>query len=133
MLLENIKIAYDSLKKNFLRSFLTVTIISIGMMAIMGIITAIESIETSIESNFITMGSNTFKIKDKNQKNLASVSGKSKKKVEKINYRQALKIAEKYQKAASVSSTLSRTFKIRRNNFETYYRAGHCRPEKSVK
>tara|TARA_X000000950_G_scaffold112020_2_gene141076 strand:- start:883 stop:2103 length:1221 start_codon:yes stop_codon:yes gene_type:complete len=119
MLLENIKIAYDSLKKNFLRSFLTVTIISIGMMAIMGIITAIESIETSIESNFITMGSNTFKIKDKNQKNLASVSGKSKKKVEKINYRQALKITEKYQKAASVSSTLSRTFKIRRNNFET--------------
>ncbi|RPG52469.1 MAG: FtsX-like permease family protein [Flavobacteriales bacterium TMED84] len=119
MLLENIKIAYDSLKKNFLRSFLTVTIISIGMMAIMGIITAIESIETSIESNFITMGSNTFKIKDKNQKNLASVSGKSKKKVEKINYRQALKITEKYQKAASVSSTLSRTFKIRRNNLET--------------
>ena len=48
MLSENIKIAYDSLKKNFLRSFLTVTIISIGMMAIMGIITAIESIETSI-------------------------------------------------------------------------------------
>ena len=64
MLSENIKIAYDSLKKNFLRSFLTVTIISIGMMAIMGIITAIESIETSIESNFITMGSNTFKIKE---------------------------------------------------------------------
>ena len=30
------------------------------------------------------MGSNTFKIKDKNQKNLASVSGKSKKKIEKI-------------------------------------------------
>ncbi|MDC3229981.1 ABC transporter permease, partial [Bacteroidota bacterium] len=77
MLLENIKIACDSLKKNFLRSFLTVTIISIGMMAIMGIITAIESIETSIESNFITMGSNTFKIKDKNQKNLAIVSGRS--------------------------------------------------------
>ena len=43
MLSENIKIAYDSLKKNFLRSFLTVTIISIGMTAIMGIITAIES------------------------------------------------------------------------------------------
>ena len=119
MLSENIKIAYDSLKKNFLRSFLTVTIISIGMMAIMGIITAIESIETSIESNFITMGSNTFKIKDKNQKNLASISGKSKKKIEKINYRHALKIAEKYPKHASVSSILSRTFKIRRNNFET--------------
>ena len=62
---------------------MTVTIISIGMMAIMGIITAIESIEASIESNFITMGSNTFKIKDKNQKNLASVSGKSKGKLKK--------------------------------------------------
>ena len=119
MLSENIKIAYDSLKKNFLRSFLTVTIISIGMTAIMGIITAIESIETSIESNFITMGSNTFKIKDKSQKNLASVSGKSKKKIEKISYRHALKIVEKYPKYASVSSVLSRTFKIRRNNFET--------------
>ena len=98
---------------------MTVTIISIGMMAIMGIITAIESIEASIESNFITMGSNTFKIKDKNQKNLASVSGKSKRKVEKINYRQALKIVEKYPRVASVSSILSRTFKIRRNKFET--------------
>ena len=90
MLSENIKIAYYSLKKNFLRSFLTVTIISIGMTAIMGIITAIESIETSIESNFITMGSNTFKIKDKNQKNLASVSGKSKKKIEKIKHKTAI-------------------------------------------
>ena len=119
MFLENIKIAYYSIKKSFLRSFLTVTIISIGMMAIMGIITAIESIEASIESNFITMGSNTFKIKDKNQKNLASVSGKSKRKVEKINYRQALKIVEKYPRVASVSSILSRTFKIRRNKFET--------------
>ena len=119
MLLENIKIAYDSLQKNFLRSFLTVTIISVGMMSIMGIITAIESIEISIKSNFITMGSNTFKIKDKNQKNLPSVFGKSKKRVEKINYRQALKITEKYTKSASVSSILSRTFKIRRNNNET--------------
>tara|TARA_B100000989_G_scaffold58958_1_gene40175 strand:- start:1016 stop:2236 length:1221 start_codon:yes stop_codon:yes gene_type:complete len=119
MLLENIKIAYDSLQKNFLRSFLTVTIISVGMMSIMGIITAIESIEISIKSNFITMGSNTFKIKDKNQKNLPSVFGKSKKRVEKINYRQALKITEKYTKSASVSTILSRTFKIRRNNYET--------------
>ena len=49
MFLENIKIAYYSIKKSFLRSFLTVTIISIGMMAIMGIITAIESIEASIK------------------------------------------------------------------------------------
>ncbi len=119
MLFENIKIAYDSLKKNFLRSILTVTIISIGIMAIMGIITSIESIEKSIESNFISMGSNTFKIKDKNQKKLASVSGKSKMRVEKINYHQALEIAEKYSRVASVSSILSRTFKIRRDKFET--------------
>ncbi len=119
MLFENINIAFDSLKKNFLRSFLTITIISIGIMAIIGIITAIESIEASIESNFITMGSNTFKIKDKNQKEIASVFGKSKKRINKINFREALELKEKYPNLASVCSIISRTFKIRRNNFET--------------
>ena len=47
-----------------LRSLLTILIIAIGIMALVGILTAIESIKGSISENFTSMGANTFTIKN---------------------------------------------------------------------
>jgi len=47
-----------------LRTILTVLIIAFGIMALVGILTAIESIKGAINSNFARMGSNTFSIRN---------------------------------------------------------------------
>ncbi len=58
--LEYIKLAMRSIRVNLLRSLLTLGIIALGIMALVGILTAISGIEGSIRSNFSNMGSNTF-------------------------------------------------------------------------
>ena len=62
LLLENVKIATESIKSHRLRTILTMLIIAFGIMALVGILTAIDSIKGSINENFQMMGSNTFSI-----------------------------------------------------------------------
>ena len=62
MLLENISEAIKSIKSHALRAALTMVIIAIGIMALVGVLTALESIQGSITSSFMQMGSNTFSI-----------------------------------------------------------------------
>ncbi len=59
---ENIRIALHSIRSNLLRTILTVLIITVGITALVGILTAIESIKTSITKEFTVMGANTFTI-----------------------------------------------------------------------
>lgn len=62
LLRENFRIAIDSIKSNRLRTVLTILIIAFGIMALVGILTAIESIKSSLNSNFTSLGANTFRI-----------------------------------------------------------------------
>lgn len=57
---ENFRIAFQSIRSNLLRTVLTVLIISVGITALIGILTAIDSIKNSITSEFTFMGANTF-------------------------------------------------------------------------
>ena len=59
---ENIRIALHAIKSNLLRTILTVLIIAVGITALVGILTAIDSIKTSITQEFSFMGANTFTI-----------------------------------------------------------------------
>lgn len=59
---ENIRIAFLSIKSNLLRTILTVLIIAVGITALVGILTAIDSIKSSITKEFTFMGANTFSI-----------------------------------------------------------------------
>lgn len=61
---ENIRVAVVSIRGHLLRTILTVLIIAFGIMALVGILTAIESVKNSINSNFTRMGSNTFSIRN---------------------------------------------------------------------
>lgn len=62
LLLENIKLAMTSIRSHALRTVLTMLIISFGIMALVGILTAIDALKNSITENFAMMGSNTFSI-----------------------------------------------------------------------
>lgn len=62
LFVENIRIALQSIRNNLLRTVLTVLIIAVGITALVGILTAIDSIKKSITKEFTVMGANTFSI-----------------------------------------------------------------------
>ncbi len=59
---ENVRIAFESIKSQLLRTILTVLIIAIGITALVGILSAVSALENTISSDFASMGSNTFNL-----------------------------------------------------------------------
>jgi putative ABC transport system permease protein len=58
----NLTMAYKAIRTNKLRTVLTVSIIALGIMALVGILTAIEVMKASVYNNFSSMGANSFQI-----------------------------------------------------------------------
>jgi putative ABC transport system permease protein len=58
----NLTLAFRAIRNNRLRSVLTIAIIGLGIMALVGILTAIEVLKSSVYSNFSGMGVNSFQI-----------------------------------------------------------------------
>ena len=107
-MLENIKIALQSVKSNLLRTVLTIFIIAIGITALVGILTAIDSIKHSINDNFTSMGANTFNIRNKGMKLRAGKRGTKPKSFPSIKYTDAVKFKERFNSTANTSvSTLA--------------------------
>jgi len=65
---ENIMISLDSIRSHLLRSILTVLIIAFGIMALVGILTSIDSIKYYLNENFTMMGANTFTIRNRSMR-----------------------------------------------------------------
>lgn len=59
---ENLKISLDSIRSHAVRTALTITIIAFGIMALVGILTAIDSIKYFLNENFSMLGANSFSI-----------------------------------------------------------------------
>jgi putative ABC transport system permease protein len=91
---ENIKIAATSIKSHKLRAILTMLIIAFGIMALVGILTAIESIKGSISDNFQMMGSNTFSITNR-QSIVMGPGGHNSKNYLPISYKEAKLFTER--------------------------------------
>lgn len=64
-LIENIKEGLRSIQANLLRSILTALIVAIGIMSLVGILTAIDGIEYSVNESLASLGVNTFDIRSK--------------------------------------------------------------------
>ncbi|MEI6696788.1 MAG: ABC transporter permease [Bacteroidota bacterium] len=64
LIVENVKISLESIRSHLTRTILTVLIIAFGIMALVGILTAIDSLKSSITKSFSQMGANTFTIRD---------------------------------------------------------------------
>jgi putative ABC transport system permease protein len=58
-------LAWRNVKSNKLRTGITVTIIAFGIMALIGIITAISAMNQSLKENFSFMGANAFVVRYK--------------------------------------------------------------------
>lgn len=72
---QNISEAFKSVAENKLRTGLTVAIIAIGITALVGILTAIDSIQNSITSGLADLGAKTFDIDDLNRQRRARRGG----------------------------------------------------------
>ncbi|MCG8579629.1 MAG: ABC transporter permease [Bacteroidales bacterium] len=65
LIYENLRIALGSIRTNLLRTILTILIIGIGLTALIGILTAISSIQATISNKFTGMGANSFTIENR--------------------------------------------------------------------
>ncbi|WP_026464182.1 ABC transporter permease [Adhaeribacter aquaticus] len=91
ILVENIKEGLRSIQSNLLRTILTALIVSIGIMSLVGILTAVESIKYSINQTFSSFGANSFDIAAKGHGNRYRRGGRAEKIHPPITYLQARK------------------------------------------
>jgi len=100
---ENFRISLESIKSNLLRSVLTILIIATGIMALVGILTAITALENSISSEFLRMGANTFSIESRGMR--VHIGGKRyrSKNHSHITYREAKRFKDEFNFPAATS------------------------------
>ncbi len=106
---ENIKIALRSVRSNWLRAILTLFIIAIGIMALVGILTAIDSAIYSLSSNLSYLGANTFDVDPKGEGSDGHRGGRREKQGEPFTFKQALAFKEQYNFPAHASVSLNCT------------------------
>lgn len=93
---ENIRIAFDSIRSQLLRTILTVLIIAIGIMALVAILSSVSALENTISSDFSSMGANTFNIQQY-EFGTQRHSGREIQKINPvINYRQVVDFEKSY-------------------------------------
>ncbi|MEZ5000491.1 MAG: ABC transporter permease [Bacteroidales bacterium] len=100
---ENIRISLGAIRSNRVRAVLTMAIIAFGIMALVGILTAIDAIKGSLTSQFSMMGANSFTI---TSRGFRVVMGNSETRIKNhsyISYRQAMEFKERFKEPAFVS------------------------------
>jgi putative ABC transport system permease protein len=107
---ENLNIALTSIKGNKLRAIITALIISIGIMALVGILTAIDGIKAGINTSFSSMGANTFNIKNRGQNIKFSGGGRGVKKFKPISKTEADKFVANFKFPATTSLSVNASF-----------------------
>lgn len=108
-LLENIRQALRAIRANLTRTILTCLIIAFGIMALVGILTAVDSLKASIYTNFSTLGSNTFSIRQSGQSMRRRGGGSDEKVSPPIVYDQAKLFKDRYTFPSKVSVTTMAT------------------------
>jgi putative ABC transport system permease protein len=103
MFIENVRIALKSIRTNLLRTILTIFIIAFGIMALVGILTAIDSIKNSLTESFSLMGANTFTIESRSLRVQIGNQSYRKKNHDFISYKQATEFKERFGFPARVS------------------------------
>ncbi|WP_198537322.1 ABC transporter permease [Capnocytophaga canimorsus] len=107
ILRENVKIAFGSIKSQWLRTILTVLIIAIGITALVSILSVISALSNTLESDFSAMGANTFSVNRYGTTTRAEGSGKKQKINPLITYHEALNFKEGMRQNPFASTSIS--------------------------
>jgi putative ABC transport system permease protein len=106
---ENIRVAFQSIRGNLIRSILTILIIAVGISALVGILTAIDSIKSSITAEFTRLGANTFSIQSRGMRVQIGNKRYRTKNYSYISYFQAKEFRERYAFPAVASISILAT------------------------
>jgi putative ABC transport system permease protein len=101
---ENLRISLRAIRSNKVRTILTICIIAVGIMALVGILTAIDAIKSSLTNQFTRLGANSFTISSRGMNII--VNGESAYRVKnysRISYREATEFKERFKDPAIVS------------------------------
>jgi putative ABC transport system permease protein len=104
---EILRMALQNIRANLLRSVLTLLIIAFGIMALVGILTAIDTITYSLNDNFSGLGANSFTLERKWGEVKSNKRGKKQKSGEVIHYQEAMEFKERFVFPAKVSISFS--------------------------
>lgn len=119
---ENTKIATTAIRSQLLRTILTVFIIASGIWALVGILSAVNALESSLMSNFAAMGSNTFNISRYDFSSQLNRNSSETRVNPIIDYNQAKSFKENYKApfaTTSLSFTASSTTEVKYENKKT--------------
>lgn len=119
-LIENMKEGMRSIKANMLRSVLTALIVAIGITSLVGILTAIDGIERSVNDSLAGLGVNTFDINSRDNRG-GSSQGVTQKVYPPIKLSETLRFIEMYPVPSSISlkANLSWNAEIKRLSAKT--------------
>ncbi|MBS1782670.1 MAG: ABC transporter permease [Bacteroidetes bacterium] len=107
----NINLAWRSLRNNRVRTMLTVSIIALGLWALIGILTCIEVLKASVNNNFSSLGSNSFQITNETLTNKKKRRGNNSNTTEAkpIKYEEARAFKDRFVFPAIVGISVSGT------------------------
>lgn len=118
---ENVRIAFNSIKSQLLRTILTVLIIAIGITALVGILSAVTALENTISSDFASMGANTFNLQRYDSQ--VKVHGGQRERINPvIGYREVKEFKDRYEfprTQTSISFTGTTSAEVKYENEKT--------------
>lgn len=119
-MLENIKEGLRSIKANLLRSVLTAIIVTFGIMALVGSLTAVDGIGQKLNESLSTLGANTFDIWSKRNRG-RNQAGVKEKVFKRLMMPEVLRFEDQFLFPASVSinADLTGIAEVKRKSFKT--------------
>ena len=99
---ENVLEGLRSIKGNLLRTVLTALIISLGITSLVGILTAIDGIQSSVDNSFSGLGANSFDVRNRAAMQIRR-EGQREKRFKNITYRQAYRYKMNFATKGKVS------------------------------
>ena len=121
-LLENIRESLQAIRVNLLRTVLTALIVAIGILALVGILTAIDALQASLTSTFSSLGAGAFDIRAKGYGNHRRFGGKVARVYPPVSWVQARVFQEQMVRQGlkvSVSTRVAGALRVAANGLKT--------------
>jgi len=125
-ILENVWEALRSIRTNLLRTILTSLIIAIGVTSLVGCLTIIDGIQSSVNNSFAGLGANAFDVRNRDIFKIRK-KGEQEKRYPPIDYREAKLYKEKFGHSAIIGLKVNVTF-----NAEVKYESKQTNPNTRI-
>ncbi|NLA15272.1 MAG: FtsX-like permease family protein [Bacteroidales bacterium] len=127
LLRENLNVSLTAVRTNKLRSVLTILMIAVGIMALVGILTAIDAIKGSVTDSFDRMGASTITIRSKSLRGQSTETRRRVRNQPHITYRQAMAFMDAYPVPSKIA-----VYATARSMLEVSYGSEKTNPDITV-